>query len=368
MANDITLAMIVKDDAVRLRRCLESVRTHVHHMVIVDTGSSDDTVEVARSFGADVIQIEWPGAFDAAINVALDAVDSPWTLRLDSDEWFEAEDAARLSALASQEQVFAYYFVRRDFYDDIAPTEISLLRMWRTDPRMRYAGIVHENIPQQAAEEAAVGREVRLEPITILHDGYRGGTLSQKRRRNIELLERQLGFDPDNLYARLALIEAKVAENDPAGITEATEMADRFLREDQPQEMAMAGWVLGIALESVPDDQLFSERTDKIIREILRGYHRNPTPMWAVARTEMRRSNGFHAYQVLLELREMGDTGDYDRRAGTPQVFVKDGAWHHLGIVAEAIGKPDVAQDSFRRLLEVDPNHPFARERLSANT
>lgn len=356
--------MIVKDDADRLKRCLESVHGAVDEIVVVDTGSSDSTVEVARSYGARVLEIEWPNAFDAALNTALDAVETPWTFRLDSDEWLEPADAARLRGLAADEEAFAYYFIRRDFFDDMPPTEVSLLRMWRTDPRMRYAGIVHESIPREGAEEAAAGRAARMEHLTILHDGYKGGALAVKQQRNKALLRRQLEGDPDNLYARVALAEALVGEKDPEGIREANAMADLFLSNESPQDTSVAGWVLGVALEVVPDEELFAERTESMIRQVVRWYYRNPTPMWSVARTEIRRSNGFHAYQILLELQEMGDTGDYDRRAGVPQVLVKDGCWHHLGVVSEAIGKLDVARQSYARLLAVDPNHAFAKERM----
>jgi hypothetical protein len=365
MTPGITLAMIVKDDAIRLRRCLQSVQGAVDEMVIVDTGSTDATVSVAKEFGARVIEIAWPGAFDAALNVALDAVGTTWTLRMDSDEWFGELVADRLQAIAKNEEVFGYFFIRRDLYDHIAPSEVDLFRLWRTDARLRYEGIVHENIPSSAILEAAAGRHVIHEPLVFMHDGYLGRSLEEKRKRNIDLLREQLKAQPGILYYEICLAEALVADGDEQGIEMAQRLADRFLaQEDQPQDVPLASWVVGVSLETTPDDQLFTSRIQNLIRYALRWHHRSVVALWGVATTEMRRGSGFHAYQALLELEAMGETGDYDRLAGSPEVFIKDGAWLHLATVAEALGKRDVARRNWQRILDKDPANPVAKERL----
>ena len=82
----LSLNMIVRDEAERIEACLASVRDLVDEMVVVDTGSRDDTVQRAQAAGARVEQQSWPGDFAPARNAALELVTSDWVLVLDADE------------------------------------------------------------------------------------------------------------------------------------------------------------------------------------------------------------------------------------------------------------------------------------------
>src|SRR5712692_10620838 len=85
----ISLCMIVRDEERFLRECLESARAVVDEMVIVDTGSQDATVAIAREFGARVLQHVWDDDFAAARNCAVTAASEDWMLALDADERLE---------------------------------------------------------------------------------------------------------------------------------------------------------------------------------------------------------------------------------------------------------------------------------------
>jgi glycosyltransferase involved in cell wall biosynthesis len=88
----ISLCMIVRDEEANLPRVLGSVKGLVDEMVIVDTGSTDRTIDVARSWGARVDRIEWPDDFAAARNHSLSLAKGDWILVLDGDDEFERED------------------------------------------------------------------------------------------------------------------------------------------------------------------------------------------------------------------------------------------------------------------------------------
>src|SRR2546423_3280022 len=108
----ISLAVMVRDDASRLQRCLDSMRRHVDEIVVLDTGSVDDSVEVATAHRARIQKIEWPNDFGAALNVLLGMIRTTWTLRLDSDEWFDPEPAAGLRNLLKDESTFGFRLIR----------------------------------------------------------------------------------------------------------------------------------------------------------------------------------------------------------------------------------------------------------------
>jgi glycosyltransferase involved in cell wall biosynthesis len=82
----ISLCMIVKDEAENLPRCLESVQDLVHECIVVDTGSTDATCDIATRYGARVHSFTWNNDFAAARNVSLDYATGDWVLVLDADE------------------------------------------------------------------------------------------------------------------------------------------------------------------------------------------------------------------------------------------------------------------------------------------
>lgn len=96
----LTLVIITKDEADRLSRVIGSV-PFAAEVVVLDSGSSDDTVAVARALGARVVETDWPG-FGPQKNRALAHATQPWVLCLDADEWLDAQaaDAVRAAVLA----------------------------------------------------------------------------------------------------------------------------------------------------------------------------------------------------------------------------------------------------------------------------
>ena len=87
MTARISLCLIARDEAANLKRCLASARAAVDEIVVVDTGSQDDTLEIARSCGARVFSIAWPNDFSAARNHAIDRASGDWILILEEPSW-----------------------------------------------------------------------------------------------------------------------------------------------------------------------------------------------------------------------------------------------------------------------------------------
>ena len=190
----ISLCMIVKDEEEMLPGCLEPVKDVVDEIVIVDTGSSDRTVEIAESFGAKVISFPWNGSFSDARNVSLDAATGDWVIYLDADEHMNAEDAPLLRALAGRSWREGFYLVETNFTGgDEAGSAVQhmAMRMFRNRPDYRFEGRIHEQ--KTAAMPTYIPERFELTNVRVCHYGYLKSVMDarEKSARNLELLEQE---------------------------------------------------------------------------------------------------------------------------------------------------------------------------------
>ena len=190
----ISLCMIVKDEEEMLPGCLEPLRGVVDEMIVVDTGSSDRTVEIAESFGAKVVSFPWNGSFSDARNASIEAASGDWLIYLDADEHMEAEDARHLRALLGRTWREGFYLVETNYTggsDAGSAVTHMALRVWRNRPQYRFSGRIHEQkthtMPTYLPERFETTR------IRVRHYGYLNQRIvsKDKSRRNIQLLEQE---------------------------------------------------------------------------------------------------------------------------------------------------------------------------------
>ncbi len=189
--HDVCLVVIARDAAASLPRLLRSVQPWVDRMLVLDTGSLDDTVAQARACGAQVAHFQWCDDFAAARNAALDAAAAAWHLVLDADEWLIAGGSA-LQALRERPPTFVGTIDRLDAFDDGRP-QVGHCRVSRVLPgHVRYAGRVHEQ-PVHQLPLHDLG-------LTVGHDGYLPAELAAKKGRNERLLRQMLAESPNDAY------------------------------------------------------------------------------------------------------------------------------------------------------------------------
>jgi tetratricopeptide (TPR) repeat protein len=231
----LSLCMIVKDEAEMLPRSLAAARDAVDEIVVVDTGSSDATVEIARSFGARVIEREWTGSFADARNASFAAAGGDWLLYLDADEVLAGSDASLLRELTSRTWREAFYLVEThhtgELGDGTAVTH-NALRMFRNRPEYRFEGRLHEQIAQRLP--AGQPERIELSRVRVDHYGYLGVVRDtrEKSRRNIELLRRQLSESGTSPFLCFNLGSELAAAGDAEGAREQFEQAWALLRGD----------------------------------------------------------------------------------------------------------------------------------------
>ncbi|MBN2010468.1 tetratricopeptide repeat protein [candidate division KSB1 bacterium] len=206
---DISFCMIVKNGAEYLQRCLNSVRQISREIIIVDTGSDDDTVNIAKSVGATVVHQSWNDHFADARNVALEYANCPWIFTLDADETLDPISEPELKRIVRENKsdvVFCDIISEKKTSGQETTIVNSLPRLFRNKMDIRYEGRVHEQIiPSAILVKARIGYST----IRILHEGYSGDTAVEydKLQRNLRLLLMDIEEHPERGFTHFHLGE-----------------------------------------------------------------------------------------------------------------------------------------------------------------
>lgn len=195
--------MIVKDEEKYIERCLESVKGIFDEIVIVDTGSQDKTISLAKSFGARIVSHQWQDNFSIARNISLEHATCDWIFILDADEWLCQESKVLFKDLTDKKDILGYHIFRQPHPDW---TESTIMRMFRNLPDLRFRGIFHETLT--ISEEQT--DKFQLSEIRIHHQPWDGKSEESKLPRNIRILEKHLEKYPEDVYQILDLVRSKI--------------------------------------------------------------------------------------------------------------------------------------------------------------
>lgn len=204
--NSLSLCMIVKDAEDTVGRAIKSALAVVDEVVVVDTGSTDNTRLIVEGYGARVIDHHWNDDFSAARNTGLGAAYGDWILILDSDEVLESIRPVEIGRLLADENAIAYYARIRNENAGRAATVYDKVRLFRNHPDIRYRYPIHEQItPAIATVAQRMGGEFLPSPISIVHYGSVDREAKGKKSRNQRLLHRAIDQYPDEPYFRYQL-------------------------------------------------------------------------------------------------------------------------------------------------------------------
>lgn len=206
----LSACVIVRDEERNLPRWLECMRKLADEMVVVDTGSKDKTVELAKAAGARMFHFPWCNDFAAAKNYAINQAKGQWILLLDADEYWEPTDfpIIRKTLREHDKCVDIIGFVCRMVNLDVdnhnrVLNENMHIRIMRNLPKLRFKGAVHEQLVYEGADKGNK-KMILLPQAVIYHTGYSASTDVPKARRNLEILLAQQaagrGKDEDICY------------------------------------------------------------------------------------------------------------------------------------------------------------------------
>jgi hypothetical protein len=361
----LSAAIIVRDEATHLDSCLSTLRDVVDEIVVVDTGSVDDSAAVAKRHGASVWHEPWRADFSAARNRALDRASGDWILYIDADERLIPSDPPALRHCLETDHRHAGW--RVPFVPRVGWTPYRELRLWRHDDTVRFTGSIHESVTSGIEALAARDGLVigHLDGVTIQHLGYEGDQ-NAKHGRNEPMLRAALAEYPGRsfLYDHLARTYEALGEDERARETWRAGIDMTRLRpgDDPDDRLLWIDLIIHVMGRGDPDGDL-----DVLLDEACARYEDLPPVQLAVACHELDHGEPGKAAQRFERLASVDAAAAVETESAYDGRIFGEWAWNGLGLARIALGDTAGAADAFRHAEACNPDEPAyaARHRLA---
>lgn len=196
----ISVCIIAKNEEANIERCLSSLAPYGFEIVVVDTGSTDRTKEIAAKYTDRIFDFEWINDFSAARNFSLQKASNNWIFMMDCDEWIDSIDIEEMNYFRKKMPDTAGSVTRKNITG--TPSNISLYndhteRLF-SRKHYHYTGTIHE---QLTPKHGGTFKTLLLHTI-IGHTGYllTEQEFIEKAKRNLALLFQQMVETPNNPY------------------------------------------------------------------------------------------------------------------------------------------------------------------------
>ncbi len=200
----LSACLIVKNEEQRLPQCLESLLSLADEIIVVDTGSLDRTVAIAKKYQARVFHFAWCDDFSQARNYAIAQAKGKWILVIDADEVLEQSAIAILQEVLQREDCLAVNLLRSEIDAKQAPYSL-VLRLFRNHPAIKFTGLYHESIDQSVVALQAQEphwQVLNVEIPVLLHYGYTDSEIQLKHKYEFakQLMHKHLEAFPNDSY------------------------------------------------------------------------------------------------------------------------------------------------------------------------
>lgn len=199
----LSVAMISRNEESVIGRALASVRPYVDEIVVVDTGSADSTMEIARQFDARVIERPWTDDFSEARNSALSSCRGNWILSVDCDEELLPTNSLGefLKSLAADSAEIAYALPIHNTLTNGQVETHHVIRLFRNQSDIRFCGPIHESV-STSIQHLRPNSTVPIAPFALQHCGYESPEKNKNKvLRNTNILLKWVHDEPLNSYA-----------------------------------------------------------------------------------------------------------------------------------------------------------------------
>lgn len=366
----LSVCLITRNEEDNLERALRSVKSIASEIIITDTGSTDNTIEIAQEYNARINHFEWCDDFAAARNSCFSQASADWIFWLDADEELLPDSVDLLNDSLVQKEVFAYFILRQDFIDTSRPdlyTEMFLPRLFRRHKDIHLIGRIHAQFSPTLLELASQrGQEVKHSNIRIRHDGFTEPMRKSKLQRDVKLLQLELRDHPGRLYYQIELYRTLLLMDDDRWRTvlnEASVNLRQYIDTEQPP-IPLAALLIETLLQ-FPESELPSEWTVAQLHQLTQRWFPRAAPLlWLLAKQDYEQGRFDQAEVRLRQLLQMGKDHSYDRFVGfNPRIFGDD-ARLNLAVCLTKQTKLDEASQILKSLRTSKTHRDAAQENL----
>lgn len=348
----LSLCTIVKNEEQSLPKCLETVRDLVDDIVILDTGSTDKTVEIAEQFGAKVHYFEWCNDFAIARNEALRYVEGEWVLVLDADEALNPAIAPQLKQVIESDDNLVVNLIRQEV--GAAQSPYSLVsRLFRRHQDIKftrpYHALIDDSVRKILTKEPQ-WRVINLEEVAILHYGYQAEAINSldKYTRARVMMEKFLATHPHDPYVCSKLGALYLQSG-------SVKTGMKFLKQGLKSNLADPPvlFELYYSLGNAYNRKLDYERAKKQYQKAIE------QPILPILKIGAYNNLG----SLLLNLGNLQEA-----RQALLQTIKLDPnfalGYYNLGMVLKSMGQTDKAIAAYQKAIELNPNYAPAYQNL----
>lgn len=353
----LSVCLITKDEERFLAGCLDSVRAVTDEIIVVDTGSADRTVEIARNYGCRVLHRAWDDDFSAARNAGIAAAHGRFILCLDADERLSDPDALSAAIAGAAPDVGGFFIERHDVVvhpeegqSDVYPIEI--LRLFRNHPDIRYEGIVHERPNETVVRAGFEIRRLSTLKLTHLVSHLPQERLEAKQRRYLRLLDLELERDGRNFWARY--YRAKTLWF--LRRLEEAKTVFRGMVDDEGCSISLraSAWCMLAALLS---EEGLRGAAVECVQESLALIPDQSLAYYVLAEVLYADGHFAHAREAYRRVRRSMDPEGAPGQVLGDLCMTREKRAYKLGCCDLALGEIDAAESQFCEGLEADPRH-----------
>jgi len=338
----ISAALIVRNEERYLEGCLASLAGNVDEIVVVDTGSTDNSTRIADNFSVKLLHRPWTGDFSAARNCALDAASGDWILYIDADERLRLPTGVLLTSYLERKHAAAAFvqFMPRSGF-----TRYRDPRLFLNRSDIRFHGRIHETVmPDVDRLCRTLGLAVIPTGARIDHLGY-DGNQDHKHPRNLPLLQAELQQGHDRVYYYYHLAETFAALGDtPAAQQTAREGLDVARRNNTDKNLADASLIYQMLARILPPGQ----STLEIIQEGLARLPSDHALRFLLALQLVKLGRHADALPHIETLRAIEPDTLNDGLLAFDRKIFGTFAWHLAATCLIATGRQEEAMQAFR--------------------
>lgn len=351
----ISVCIIMKNEEKHIENCLQALQKHGFgpngtngEIVLIDTGSTDHSIEIAEKYLPTIHHFAWINDFSAAKNYAAGCAKNDWIISIDADEYMQSfdVDAIQEFMLHHEDRVGSLHFVITSEENHITTRNNFRLDRMYHKKHYHFTAPIHEQLTPVIPNHPYGSH---LLPISIFHSGYAADpeTLSKKAARNNEILFYELEKAPDNPYLYFQIAQSYMLCRN---MESAYEWFGKGLSYDiNPNEEYAQMMVIGYG-----ECMLATHREQEALSllSVYDDFCGTPEFVFLIGQIYLNNNMYLKAYGEFLKCLSMKP----NRTEGVTSFF----AYHNIGVINEVLGNRDMAVEFYKKAGD----YPRSKERL----